>query len=81
MTDGSEWFAPKRLGFGSGRPVAWQGWLLLAGYVALMAWATTQFADRPIALFSLGLPATILFLVVAKRTTKGGWQWRNGDDR
>ncbi|MEY4953243.1 MAG: hypothetical protein RL299_1667, partial [Pseudomonadota bacterium] len=25
------WFAPKRLGYGSGWPIAWQGWAMMAG--------------------------------------------------
>lgn len=28
------WFGVKRLGYGVGRPVARQGWLMLASYVA-----------------------------------------------
>ena len=34
--DDKAWFAPKRYGYGAGLPVAWQGWALLAGYIAVM---------------------------------------------
>ena len=30
MNDGPDWFAPKRYGYGSGMPIAWQGWVLSA---------------------------------------------------
>ena len=36
MSDGPEWFAPRRHGFGSGLPVSWQGWLLTLVYAAAM---------------------------------------------
>ena len=36
MTDGPEWFAPKRYGHGSGPPIAWQGWALTLGFVAIV---------------------------------------------
>ena len=35
MSDGPEWFAPKRYGYGSGLPISWQGWVLTLGFVAL----------------------------------------------
>lgn len=37
MSDGDgAWFAPKRYGYGTGLPIAWQGWTLLGGYLMLM---------------------------------------------
>lgn len=68
------WFARRRLGLGIGLPIAWQGWLLLAGYLAALAgikvldhsgWA----GGRPLA-FALFLPATAIFLVVAGKRTR-----------
>ena len=32
MSDGPEWFAPKRYGYGSGLPISWQGWAVLLGF-------------------------------------------------
>lgn len=67
------WFARRRPGWGIGMPIAWQGWLLLASYLALLAgikaldhsgWA----AGKPIA-FALFLPLTAIFLVVAGKRT------------
>ena len=34
-----DWFAPKRYGYGTGLPIAWQGWALLAAYGAGIAGA------------------------------------------
>ena len=31
------WFEPKKLGYGAGLPVAWQGWVLLAFYTGVIA--------------------------------------------
>ena len=34
MSEGPEWFAPKRYGLGTGLPIRWQGWALLIGFGA-----------------------------------------------
>jgi hypothetical protein len=75
----AEWFAPKRYGFGCGFPIAWQGWLASALFVAVMLGSTLIFADRPLIILSIVLPATALFLLVAAKTTRGGWRWRWGE--
>jgi len=33
MSDGPEWFAPKRFGYGAGLPISWQGWTLTAAFM------------------------------------------------
>jgi hypothetical protein len=43
MSDGPEWFAPKRSGFGTGWPIAWQGWALTLAFVAIMVPVTFTF--------------------------------------
>jgi hypothetical protein len=48
-TESGYWFRAKRYGWGWGLPAKWQGWLILAVYVALIifgarVWPT--FADR-----------------------------------
>ena len=79
MSDGPEWFAPKRYGYGSGMPIAWQGWVLMAAFFAIAAGATAVFAQRPLILASILAPAIAIQLVVTARTTRGGWRWRWGD--
>lgn len=82
MTDGTDargnddrgaWFAAKRFGYGAGMPIAWQGWALAAAYIAILAGAT-MFAQS----WSLGIIAlaTIVFALIARRHTRGGWRWR-----
>jgi hypothetical protein len=80
MTDDSpEWFAPKRYGYGSGLPIAWQGWAVTLGYIALIFAAIFLFPQRPLALFAILIPATVALLVITARTTRGGWRWRWGN--
>lgn len=76
------WFAPKRYGLGIGCPVAWQGWLVMAAYVAALAGIglihkSSHSGTRP-ASFALFLLVTGLFMVVVARRTRGGWKWRWG---
>jgi hypothetical protein len=80
MSDGPEWFAPKRYGYGSGLPISWQGWALTLGFVALAVGLSTRFAERPLQLFAIMAPLVIVFCVICARTTRGGWRWRWGDD-
>ena len=45
MSEGPKWFAPKRYGYGSSLPIAWQGWAVLIGFIVLItaAAALTRF--------------------------------------
>jgi hypothetical protein len=81
--DDGAWFAPKRFGYGAGLPIAWQGWALLAGYIAVMLAPTPLLEWDPILgtgiAAAVWIVATALVLVVAKRKTRGGWRWRIGE--
>lgn len=77
MNDRPEWFAPKRHGYGSGLPIAWQGWAVLTGFLVLTTGSAAIFADRPLVLFSIVVPLTAVFLFIAARTTPGGWRWQS----
>jgi hypothetical protein len=81
MSNGPEWFAPKRYGLGAGLPISWQGWALLLGYMAVMIGSTAAFADKPLAIVSIVVPATITLLIITARTTRGGWRWRWGEEK
>jgi hypothetical protein len=79
---GPEWFAPKRFGYGGGRPIAWQGWLVVAIYVAIAAAAGRWLANRPLAFAGVLVPATAVLLLIVAKTTRGGWHWRwDGKER
>ncbi|ABC64491.1 hypothetical protein [Erythrobacter litoralis] len=75
-----DWFAPKKIGYGAGLPIAWQGWVLLFGYLALVLAIAfgVDVADEVDLAINLGaiLLITIPFIVIVKRGTKGGWKWR-----
>ena len=84
MSDGPEWFAPKRYGLGAGLPIAWQGWAVTAGFIALLGLASLLLRDSWVAYASAVLTLVVLFVIITARTTKGGWHWRwgkGGDDR
>jgi hypothetical protein len=80
MSDGPEWFAPKRYGFGSGLPIAWQGWALTFGFVAVSILVSVRFGHRPLQMIALLAPVAIAFVVICARTTRGGWHWRWGNE-
>jgi hypothetical protein len=78
MNDRPEWFSAKRFGYGSAMPCSWQGWLVVAAYFAIGIADAYAFAERPATLLSILVPATVIFLLICARTTKGGWRWRWG---
>jgi hypothetical protein len=73
-----DWFAPKKRGYGSGLPTAWQGWALIAAYVAAVA-VLSLLLDPPnevgFALWAFGMTvATAAFLLIARNRTPGRWR-------
>jgi hypothetical protein len=75
-----DWFAAKTHGYGAGLPIAWQGWVLLLAYLGIMAGIGLMipefgFAGLVVGVIGIAL-ATIAFMMIAKRRTKGGWKWR-----
>ena len=78
--DGPEWFAPKRYGYGSGSPISWQGWAVTLAYVAIILGIGLWFQRNFLAALATFIPITVVFCVIAARTTKGGWRWRWGDE-
>ncbi|MEO8547670.1 MAG: hypothetical protein ABI422_04810 [Sphingomicrobium sp.] len=79
MSDGPEWFAPKRYGYGAGMPIAWQGWALTIGFILLIILAARLLPFSWIGYFSIVVTLALLFTLIAARTTRGGWRWRWGD--
>ena len=80
MSDGPEWFAPKRYGYGAGPPISWQGWALTLGFIAGTMAVCLRFHDNKVKLFAVLAPFLVAFLVICARTTRGGWRWRWGND-
>ena len=80
MKDDEVWFAPKRFGYGAGLPVAWQGWALLTGFIAVALGLTVALRERhDVTWAALLAIATASAAVIAARHTRGGWRWRWGD--
>ena len=79
MSEGPEWFAPRRYGIGTGLPIAWQGWAVLAAYAAIIGLALLLFRNKIHIALSIVGPATVGLLVIIVRTTRGGWRWRWGE--
>ena len=81
MSDGPEWFAPKRYGYGSGLPITWQGWVLFVGFVVITIASAFFLAPRsPLTFMALMLTLSAIFILITKSTTKGGWRWRWGEE-
>ena len=78
--DDGDWFAPKRFGYGAGLPIAWQGWAVLAAYVAVLAGAGFLIQRHTAGYVAIVIAATVALIVVAKRHTRGGWKWRSGEE-
>lgn len=73
------WFSAKRYGYGSGLPIAWQGWVVLGVYLSTVILASLALSPL-LAMFVLVISTPVLLVVCARRTA-GGWRWRNGDQR
>ena len=80
MSDGPEWFAPKRYGIGTGRPISWQGWLVMLSFIVLVALASLLLHQSRIAYLSVVATLTVAFIVISAKTTRGGWKWRWGSE-
>ena len=86
--DGDIWFAAKRYGLGSGIPVRWQGWALVAAHVALAVGSGLLLARLAPHLFTrhgallMLIEAFILLLPMPLYAahTRGGWKWRWGSE-
>ena len=77
MTGNEFWFRPKRVGFGAGRPFAWQGWALTLGYVLIVTLAGAFLLPvSAIGFAAIMIGATAAFLLISARKTEGGWHWR-----
>ena len=79
VSDGPEWFAPKRYGYGA-VPITWQGWALTLGFVAASIALSVSFARSPLRLAATMVPLVAVFIVICARTKRGGWRWRWGEE-
>ncbi|ACI50383.1 conserved hypothetical protein [Gluconacetobacter diazotrophicus PA1 5] len=85
------WFRAKRYGYGAGLPVTWQGWALFGAFVVALSFPPMMLPQFVLArsnawvvvpaLVVFDLIATLVFLLICRRKTEGGWRWRWGDQR
>jgi hypothetical protein len=80
MSDEEYWFAPKRVGFGVGLPIRWQGWVLLLGSAAVTIAAVLALRGQPLQLVGALVPLVGVFLVISCSKTRGGCRWRSGEE-
>lgn len=74
------WFPAKRYGWGWGVPATWQGWLVLAAYVAAMAGGALALnpASSPLGFLAVTALATAAFILVCYLTGEPPrWRWGN----
>ena len=69
--DGRPWFRPKR-GYGTGLPIAWQGWALLASHVALIAGVSALLRDKPAMMTIFVILAALAPMPLYRAKTEGG---------
>ena len=79
MSDGPQWFAPKRYGIGASWPISWQGWAVTVGYLLLLGLASLLIRYTWAGYFSVVIILTVALTAICSRTTRGGWRWRWGD--
>jgi hypothetical protein len=79
-----DWFAPRRYGIGAGRPIAWQGWVLVASFllVVLGLAQVAKYGDWMISIAGMALifVTTAGFIFIVHKRTRGGWRWRWGGE-
>ena len=80
MSEGPEWFAPKRYGYGAGTPISWQGWVVTLIFMSVTIGLCFWLVGNPVTLIGAGGPLTIVFSIIAAKTTRGGFRWRWGSD-
>ncbi|TAK98652.1 MAG: hypothetical protein EPO08_18515 [Rhodospirillaceae bacterium] len=73
------WFRPRRYGYGSGFPVSWEGWAVLAIYMGALFGIRFLVRGSPLMILAV-IPLTGLLLWICRARTEGGWRWRWGED-
>ena len=76
LFDKRPWFRAKSHGYGTGLPIAWQGWVLMALHVALITGLAWLFRDRPALMTILVIVAGLAPMPIYRAKTEGGWRWR-----
>ncbi|MGN6690973.1 MAG: hypothetical protein ACTHJU_08540 [Sphingopyxis sp.] len=76
LLDDRPWFRPKNRGYGAGLPIAWQGWLMLAMHMALIAGVAALCRGHPALAAALVVFAGIAPMPLYRAKTESGWRRR-----
>jgi len=79
LFDNKPWFAPKRFGVGSGLPIVWQGWALIAVHMAAVLCLAVLLHKNMVAQIAVTVAVVLLPLPLYAAKTRGGWRWRSGE--
>jgi hypothetical protein len=78
---GKPWFHPKEYGYGSGLPCSWEGWVVLAIFLAVSIGASSAIREDvwklPAAVIAIDV---VVLVVICAAKTRGGWRWRWGQE-
>lgn len=70
------WFPAKRYGWGWGFPSAWQGWVVLAAFVAAVAAPALLYPGRRLVFIAtLVVASAVLICVCFKKGEPTRWRW------
>jgi hypothetical protein len=75
---GKPWFRVKRYGFSAGLPCSWQGWAVIAAFLAIAIGSGVLNEAHPITHVAVILVATAAVILVAWRKSDAPWKWRWG---
>lgn len=84
LFEGKPWFRVKRVGYGAGLPIAWQGWVAMLSYMAaVVGLAVLGERTRGMALAGVILGIVLLtavFVGIARARSDDEWRWRWGEN-
>jgi hypothetical protein len=81
-TDRKYWFPAKRYGWGWGIPSAWQGWVVLVAFIALVIAGIILFPPaKQVGFFFAYVALMVALLTGVCWLTGEPPRWRWGDDR
>jgi hypothetical protein len=69
------WFAVKQHGYGVGRPISWEGWLVISAY-AIVAVAAGLLLP-PKGFFLVVVLGSVALLYICRHRSDDGWRYRN----
>lgn len=76
--DDRPWFRAKSRGYGTGLPIAWQGWFLMAAHAALIIGTVMLFRNQPVGMTVAAIVVGLAPMPLYRARTEGGWHWRWG---